>query len=208
MKKLIFVVVFACFYLFSVGQEKGIGVFLGTSYYNGDLNKFIPFNPPAPAFGIMYTHDMSVKSTMRIYANRGSLSGKAKDTIGTDFKTTFYDLGFMFEINAKNFSYSGYNVTRLSPFFEVGAAVLYAPTTSNPIVFSIPIGVGIKYAMSRKSILAFEWNYHLTGSDFLDLYSPEEANSSTILNNDWYSFLGVVYRYKLFSVDRLCPAYR
>ena len=210
MKKIIFIILFTCVSFLSFGQNSSLGVFLGTSYYNGDMNKYLPLNPPAPSFGVLYAHDLDYKTSLRFFVNKGTLKGKA-DTLNNAFKTEIYDLGFMIEINMIKFSYSNSQTKKISPFIEFGAAILLVPQAQGSINFSIPFGAGIKYALSDKSTILFEWNYHITNTDELDLIKLENPtntiNPIKMINNDWYSFVGIAFRYKLFKQDRLCPAY-
>jgi len=210
MKKniLFFVVIFLSFTLFS--QDKSLGFFLGTSYYNGDANKFIPFNQPSFAIGAMYVHDLDKKLSLRIFANKASLKGSS-DAIPS-FKTNIYDIGFMFEINMINNLRSNYRKPKIIPFFELGASVLLVPQLNRSVNLSLPVGAGIKYATTEKLTIALEWNYHITNTDELDLVVLKELNKSfnplDMLQNDWYSYFGVILRYNIFYQDHLCPAYQ
>ena len=207
MKKLILLILFISIYLFSNGQNKYFGVFLGTSYYNGDLNKFVPFNPPSFAFGLMYAHDLSNSNTLKFYANRGNLKGNS-DSLNTNFSTNIYDFGFINELYFLNF-FSPPNKQRLvSPFVEYGVSILYVPQLDRTVNLSIPFGAGIRFNLFKNSIIILDWNYHITNTDKLDLINSEQTNKLSMIHNDWYSYLGITYRFRFNSKGGICPAYQ
>jgi hypothetical protein len=187
-------------------QSGSLGVLLGATYYNGDYNKFMPFNPPNVAGGIIFARDLDKYKTIRMQADFGILNGPASHT----FNTNYFKGGLMFEQNLLPFSARSIkNTFILVPYVEVGAFFLYVPNTRSTINMSIPVGAGVKYALSEMATLSFEWNYNFTNTDILDETGYDVNNRIKRLNlhNDYFSFVGFVLRYNIFYRDKLCPAY-
>jgi len=207
MKKIFIIIISLIFVLRAESQQNELGIFVGTSYYNGDYNKFAPFNPPAFAFGIMYSRPLDNIITMRIQADKGLLKGKTPNS----FSTAIYDLGLMAEINIFGFADEKFQERLIvKPYFETGLFALLAPDNQHKVNFSIPAGIGLKYEVNEKINLSLEWNYHLTNSDVLDETSTENNTSKQTLKitNDYYSFVGLVLRFNVFKEDNVCPAYQ
>jgi len=207
MKKIVAIVIFSIFVLNAKSQQNEIGIFAGTSYYNGDYNKFLPFNPPALAYGLMYSRPLNNITTMRIQANKGLLKGKEPNS----FSTSFYDLGLMAEINVFGFADKKLQERLIVlPYLETGVFVLLAPDNVHKVNLSIPVGIGIKYVVNEKVSLSAELVYHITNSDVLDEvnFDTHLVNKALKITNDYYSFAGFVLRYTFFEEDEICPAYR
>lgn len=214
--------IFTLFYFSSLsGQSQAeIGAFLGTSYYQGDINKSKIFYAPSIGAGAMVKYNFSHHLTTSLKGFYGRLRGSDSDfdnlenqLRGASFSASVIDLSLQFEFNFLPYTSSGYikkNDERFTPFVSLGIGanfVLGSGNFENPI--TIPFGLGIKYNIFERLTLGVEWNYTKTFNDNIDgvVNIQDLSNTPVIHNDDWYSFCGVFLTYKLFRDKMDCPTY-
>ena len=105
-----------------------------------------------------------------------------------------------------------------TPYLFIGVAGFYANTTTvtnNPALegdfnrkgavlgFSIPAGVGFKYALSEHINLGLEVGVRKTFTDKLDHLSEQDPLLVNVHNQDWYYYNGVSLSYTFFKIR--CP---
>ena len=95
--------------------------------------------------------------------------------------------------------YTGPTYFFTNDFFVENGELVEGNSISN---FAIPLVIGIKGALSRHWILAFEFGARYTFTDNLDGSAPDEINSQTNYPtfgnsnmNDWYMFSGLTLTY-------------
>ncbi|MFO7842471.1 MAG: DUF6089 family protein [Bacteroidales bacterium] len=197
-----------------------LGILLGTSYYQGDINTSRLFYSPSPAIGLLVKYNLSDHLTSTLKSSYGTLKGNDSDfsTLenqqrGASFSTPYFDISMIFEFNFLPYNSSGYikkNKKRFSPFMFAGVGVNYLINSTgfeNPV--TIPFGLGIKYNIFERLTLGVEWSYSKTFNDEIDgvINIQDEVNTPVIHNDDWYSFFSVFFTYKIFR-DRIdCPTY-
>ncbi|HKL07962.1 MAG TPA: DUF6089 family protein [Bacteroidales bacterium] len=197
-----------------------LGFLFGTSYYQGDINTSRLFYSPSPAIGILVKYNLSDYLTSTLKSSYGKLKGNDTDfsTLenqqrGASFSTPYFDVSMILEFNFLPYNSSGYikkNKKRFSPFMFAGVGVNYLINSKgfeNPV--TIPFGLGIKYNIFERLTLGVEWSYSKTFNDEIDgvINIQDEVNTPVIHNDDWYSFFGVFFTYKIFR-DRIdCPTY-
>lgn len=216
---LLFLFVLSANILFCQSRSE-LGISLGTSYYQGDINKSKVFYSPAAAYGLIFKYNLSKHLSTSFRANYGKLSGSDSDfdqtenqIRGASFSESLIDIAALVEFNFLPYSSSGFikkNNHRFSPFIFVGIGGNYifgSGSFENPI--TIPFGLGIKYNIFERLTLGLEWSYRKTFNDEIDgvINIQDDNNTPVIHNDDWYSFCGVFVTYKLFRDKIDCPTY-
>jgi hypothetical protein len=188
------------------------GVFIGTSYYMGDVNHVRQFYSPGLSFGIIARYTFNEHYAIKLNLLRAKISGNDADfsnlyqqTRGYSFENTIYEIGVQTEFNF--LSYSPFIRKSSTPYISLGLAVALSKATA----LSIPMGIGWKYTPGKKMTLSAEWVFRNTSSDKLDLLLPTETISKQLTNLntvDWYSIAGITITYNISSDKKWCPAYK
>ena len=203
----------ACFISFSwIGKaqtptsSKSIGVWVGESYYLGDLNQrhFLPFNLGAGAF---YRYNYDDRISYRFGGSYGRISGN--DQIAVDnfsaarnfsFTSQIYELSAVTEFNFLPFSHLNAKSALATPYFFMGLSLFYHNPKGNTggtrinfltgnsegvryrnLQVSLPFGAGLKVMMGKFG-MALEWGIRKTWSDYLDQVSANHQAGSNNAN--------------------------
>ena len=82
------------------------------------------------------------------------------------------------------------------------------------MTLAIPMGVGFKFAFSKRMTVGVEWIFRKTKTDYLDLLDATNNNTGTLKqitrsnsNNDWYATAGIVISYQFSGGTKWCSAY-
>ncbi len=195
----------------SFSQDKrDVGLTLGGNYYYGDFNETIPLQSPSAGVGIIFRYNFDKFYSIRASAQYGSISGSHKGnyylpgTFPTSFSKSFLDAQILGEFNFMSFSPIGERKTKVSPFVNLGLGI---SQIGGVLVPNIPFGLGIKYSPIRRHTIALEWRFQKTLNDNIDNYTPLN-NRVVTHNNDWISFIGLVYTYRLYNNSEICPVYK
>lgn len=209
----------------SIAQEDAdyrmeIGAGVGAGFYMGDLNNtmFTNQRPAAAAYWrYLFDHHQSLKVALTYAAIKGDTgsqdnyypidpaSGHAERIpLKADFKGSVADLSCMYELNF--FPYGYYEDftgdKRFTPFLQLGLGLTYT-SQGKEAAFSVPMGVGVKYRLSKRINIALDWTYHFTTSDKLDGYQdPLGIKSSGFKNKDHFSVTMLTLTY---SFSPRCP---
>lgn len=180
-----------------------VGPVAGAAFYSGDANSYQLFTQPELMQGLSIRRNFNLRTALNFDLLKASVSSDTKNSsnvlpnaLTKRFKTTFYDFNAHLEYSF--FSYSDsfkYKETRrFTPyiFAGIGATVVTAP--SNMTRLNIPVGIGVKYKVSRRVNIGSELSMNLLLSDRLErieeLDSPYGIASQSILKNtDMYSYL-------------------
>ena len=207
------------------------GVFIGSSYYLGELNPN-HFIAPSFAFGpkVRYNYDerISLRTAFThglIKGNDASSTNSFKQDRNFSFSSRMYEIALIGEFNFLPYTPVDKNSAISTPFLFLGFAIAnHNPKTTlygkivdakdlnmegakyAKNIFSIPIGVGLKMAANR---LSFEltWGIRKTYSDYLDDVSknykekPRSSSSNNSINYTQYASLGNVKRGDQFTKD-------
>lgn len=205
------------FSLMSFAQDGSLGFFGGIGYYNGELNPRNVFYMPSPAFGILYRHNFDNRWTLRLDVNTCNLRGDDANSTNTyqlernhNFKTRIWEIGAQFEINFRKFDTDKIMSDYFSPYLTSGGYISIISDSQNRFEFAIPIGIGFKYALTKKIAVGMEWNYKWTNSDEIDKILPDRyivPQQSHNPDNDWYSFFGAFITFQVFKEKSTCPAF-
>jgi len=232
MKKLSGFLLIIILSLSASGQRSAdYGIFGGVSSYLGDINTNRLFYSPMPAGGLFYRYNLHPRQSIRANIFAGGLKG-----YDIDFSNNFqqerkdYFRGFIaegaiqFEFNFLPYSTQGkkWNYT---PYLAAGAGIAFINVNSSiwdPVSNSynpaeniltyqpvIPFSLGFKINISKNLGLEAEYGFRKT---FYDKFDGLEDNidpdhKAWLHNNDWYSFAGIAFTWKIYSKLSGCPAY-
>lgn len=215
-KKVYFSLLFllGTFFCYAQKNEKFVpyselGLTLGTSYYNGELNPTIQFPVTLlkPAFGLSYRRNTSKRYAVAltaVYSNLKADETYANHTFSTvrsaSFKSVLVDVAGKVEFNF--FQYEvGHKRHFSTPFVFVGIAGYYInPKVSvygisstesfsvSPVQLAFPLGIGYKASIARRLSLTVECGWRKTYTDYIDGISKVYSVADTI--NTAFSIAG------------------
>ena len=201
----------------SAQKNSDIGLYAGTSYYMGDLNRSVHYAVPSFAVGPIFRYNFNERNSIRGHAFYHGLSGADPDFAGynssiqtSEFAAKFVDLGLDFEFNWKPYK-TAYRRTKSSPyvFAGLGYGLMVVPSPNVKSHLTIPFGLGYKINVGRWLSAGAELSARKTFSDMVDGVSNPilEGAFAPFGNKDWYFFTGVFVTYKIFKFWDDCPTY-
>ena len=177
MKKLITFILVVFTYFASYAQNNDIGLFTGTSYYNGDLNPCRQFKNISLAYGAFYRHNFTNRIALRAGFTSSNLKSDDIQKRGYYFKTKLNEVSTQLEINFYEFGIDGED-NRISPYIFGGIGKSWytvkeftTSTTGLPTNVSItnfPLGLGIKYNPIENISVGLEWGLRKTSGTHAD----------------------------------------
>jgi Domain of unknown function (DUF6089) len=213
-------------------SEVGIG--LGGMNYRGEVSPSYRFLNNRPAGTAFYRKDLSDALTVRAALTLGGLAAtdenvrRAGDVVPVAANRQATFRAFLTEVmigGEYNFLdyYDQKRRTRWTPYVFAGLAGYYASThtayrvagsiarpfmqevDATKLSISIPIGMGIKYALSRELNLGIEVGGRRTfGDGFDNIEKPEPPQYAQTGDPDWYFYNGISLSYTFYKI--LCPA--
>jgi hypothetical protein len=216
MKRLNWFLLFLSLSLTMSGQiSSDYGVMAGVTSYFGDINSTRPLYSPLPAGGLFYRYNLHPRQALRTSLLIGGLSGNDLDfennfqqARAASFSGTVIEWTLQFEFNFLPYTTQG-KLWDYTPYIAGGAGISSVNTTEFTIVPVIPFSFGFKVNIHKNMGLEVEYGFRKSFYDnfdgLKDLVAPSDY--SWIHNNDWYSFTGVAFTWKIFSNLAGCPAY-
>lgn len=186
-----------------------IGASLGMSGYLGDANESNLLKHPGFAASLQGRYLFDSRWAVRAQLGMATISGNTAEFANVlpfgeqySFNATVADLAVKGEVNF--FSYGiGETYKRLrrwTPFASVGLGASMSMTDGHTYAaFSVPMGLGVKYKISRRLNFIAEFSMtkvfgdHLDSAELSDLY---RIKSSFLKNTDWYSTITVGLTYE------------
>jgi hypothetical protein len=216
MKKIHWVLLFLFLSLSLSGQRNSdFGFFAGVSSYIGDINPGRLLYAPLPAGGLFYRYNMNPRQALRtslfvggLHANDLDFHNGFQQTRAASFSGTVGEWALQFEFNFLAYSTQGkrWNFT---PYFAAGAGIAFINTSTFTYVPVIPFSFGFKINIYKNLGLEAEYGFRKTFYDNFDgvkdLVAPSDF--SWIHNNDWYTFTGIAFTWKIYNKLAGCPAY-
>lgn len=180
------------------------GFGLGMSGYLGDANESNLLKHPGLAADMQMRYLFDNRWAVRAQLGLATLSGNTADFENVlpfgqnySFKSTVVDLSVRGECNffAFGIGETYKRLRRWSPYLSVGLGASMASSGGNTaFAFSVPMGIGVRYKISRRLNLFGEFTMtkvfgdKVDGAELDDLY---KIKSSFLKNTDWYSGLTV-----------------
>ncbi len=177
-------------------RQHEVGIYLGGSYYIGDLNSNRQFFLTQPAFGAFYRFTPNYRYAFRAGYNYGGVAGDDSQSEDSDqrqrnlnFKTDINEFYIISEFNFLEyrisndkykfsaFLFAGISVFTFKPLGNLGAGQweslqpLQTEGQSIPyglVQVAIPFGIGFKVNVSKRIGLGLEWGPRKTFTDYLD----------------------------------------
>ncbi len=191
------------------------GVSGGVTTYIGDLNRGDLLHLPGPAGAIFYRYNLHPRQAIRASLMAGRLSGD--DALADNdfqlvrnhsFSGYTGEMAVMFEFNFFPYTTDSRSIS-YTPYIAGGIAVSFIDTevfTNTPV---IPLSAGFKFNFRRNLGLEIEYGFRKTFYDNFDgLVTPiHQDERMWTHNNDWYTFAGISFTWKMYSRFTDCPAY-
>ncbi|WP_240676107.1 type IX secretion system protein PorG [Botryobacter ruber] len=223
---------FFCSNLFAQGavttSELGFGI--GGANYTGELAPEYRFLNNQPALTVFYRRDFTAPITLRA-GMFGSHRIVNDNTIGdhsynlplpnyrqAEMRLSLLELSGVVEYNFLDY-YDPAQAVRFSPYFFLGlAGTFYNVQTRfdnaalknsleepyrTTLTFAIPIGVGIKYGLSKHWNLGVEFGARKLLNDRIDNLRGQDKRISNPFDKDWYYYNGISLSYTFYKIN--CP---
>jgi opacity protein-like surface antigen len=209
-------------------SELGIGI--GATNYRGEISPEYQLKNNRPAFTVFYRKDVSVPITLRggftagfLRADDGNVEGEnggvspLQSYRQANTKGGVLEASAVMEYNFLDYHYRTDKV-HFTPYLFAGIAAFYANTTTatnnsaltstfnrdgSMLGFSIPAGVGIKYALSEHINLGLEAGVRKAFSDQIDHLGDQDPLLVNPHDQDWYYYSGVSLSYTFYKIH--CP---
>ena len=239
-------------------QTMEVGLLAGGSYYLGDLNPGKHFINTQLLYGALIRYNFDTRWAVKVSFSRGKIKGNSAQSSflpdrNLQFESPVTDISAVAEFNF--FSYFiGSRYNSISPYIYAGiGCFIFEPVSGGQSLraagtegqnvgyegrkpystfgLGIPMGLGVKYSLSKAIGISVFWEIHKTFTDYLDDVSstyylvgssidvndPNQLLSDPALNhqpgmqrgnpenNDWFAFFGVsvTYKFNLIS-SRMC----
>jgi len=209
---LFFAIAISCSFSLSAQKSNEIGIFLGGSYYIGELNPSKHLSSlTRPAGGVVYRHNFNYRLAVAGSLLFGSIQGI--DARSSDFEQQQRNLSFrshVYELAGRaEFNFIEYKIGddrhQFTPFMFLGVAVFnFNPKASynnewvalQPLhtegqtkgyfktQVSIPFGAGVRINLAKRIGLVAEWGMRKTFTDYLDDVSTVYADPAVLLARD------------------------
>jgi hypothetical protein len=217
MKKLLgFILLFLLALSVSGQRSADYGIFGGVSSYIGDINTNRLFYSPLPAGGVFYRYNFHPRQALRTNLIIGGLRANGRDFKNNvspadtaSFSSTVAEWAVQFEFNFLPYSTQGkrWNYT---PYIAGGAGIAFINTTSLTYVPVIPFSLGFKINIYKNLGLEAEYGFRKTFYDNFDGLTDnvDPDHKAWLHNNDWYSFAGISFTWKMYNKLAGCPAFK
>jgi hypothetical protein len=232
MKKLTGILLLILLNLSVSGQRSAdYGILGGVTSYLGDINTNRLFYRPLPAGGIFYRFNLNPRQSIRANILFGGLQGYDSDfpnlfqeERNDYFKGIVSEGVVQFEFNFLPYSTQGkrWNYT---PYIAAGAGITYVDINSyiwNPVLSTydplpiskfnpvIPFSLGFKINIYKNLGIEAEYGFRKTFYDKFDGLEDKvnPDHRAWLHNNDWYSFAGIAFTWKIYNKLVGCPAFK
>jgi hypothetical protein len=216
MKRIPWILLFIILSISASGQRNAdYGIFGGISSYLGDINPSRLMYSPLPAGGVFYRYNFHPRHALRADIFAGGLRGNDLDfsndfqqTRAASFSGIAGEIAVQFEFNFLPYSTAG-KLWDWSPYFAAGVGVAFVSSDVLSVQPVIPFSGGIKVNIYKNMGLELEYGFRKSFYDnfdgLIDMVDP--ADYAWLHNNDWYSFLGIGFTWKIYNKLAGCPAY-
>jgi hypothetical protein len=203
-----------------------IGLGLGALNYKGELAPEYRVLNNRPAVSAFYRKDISAPITLRGTATYGLLRANDADLTGENgralplpayraasMKGSLLDLAGTVEYNFFDY-HNRRDKVHFTPYVFVGVAgfIAFTKTTGpqprfeqsgNTLGIAVPVGVGLKLALSRHWNLGLETGARKAFSDQIDHVKDQNPAFANRFDQDWYYYTGLSVSYTFYKIN--CP---
>ena len=224
MKKLTGILLFILLSLSVFGQRSAdYGILGGVTSYLGDINTNRLFYRPLPAGGIFYRFNLNPRQSIRANILLGGLQGNDLDfnnnfqqSRNQSFSGLVAEGVAQFEFNFLPYSTQGkrWNYT---PYIAAGIGIAYLNTNSSSSLINdkpfqpiVPFSLGFKVNIYKNLGIEAEYGFRKTFYDKFDglIDNVDPHHKAWLHNNDWYSFAGIAFTWKIYNKLVGCPAFK
>ena len=192
------------------------GVSAGIITYVGDINPTNLFYNPRPAGNLFYRYNFNPRQAIRANLLGGWVSASDLDfnnvlqqTRAHSFSGMLGELGLTYEYNFFPYSTQRSRYIDYTPYIAAGAAFTVVNSADFSFFPSIPFSAGFKINIGYDIGLEFEYGFRKTFYDnfdgLTDMVDPDHL--TWMHNNDWYSFMGISFTWKMYNRLVGCPAF-
>ncbi|AMR28354.1 hypothetical protein A0257_15490 [Hymenobacter psoromatis] len=211
-------------------SELGIGV--GTTNYKGDISPQFQWQNSRPAFTVFYRRDISVPITLRGSITAGFLRATDANVTGVnggvaplqDYRQLSLSGGVVEASGVVEYNFLDYHRRQdqhrmhFSPYLFGGLALYSVNATvrsanvalqadfnrqGSKVGVAVPVGVGLKVALTEHFNLGAEIGARKTFTDQLDHTGDQNPLLVNSHDQDWYYYTGVSLSYTFYKI--LCP---
>ncbi|NLV19930.1 MAG: hypothetical protein GXY51_10660 [Bacteroidetes bacterium] len=216
MKRLPWIIFLISIFTSAAGQRSAdYGILGGISSYLGDINPNRLLYSPQPAGGIFYRYNLHPRQSLRANILYGGLRGNDLDfnnsfqqSRAESFSATVGEVVLQFEFNFLPYTTLG-KTWDFTPYIAAGAGAAFINSEYSSIEPVIPFSFGFKVNIHKNMGLEAEYGFRKSFYDNFDglndMVSPSDYG--LIHNNDWYSFMGLAFTWKIFNRMTACPTY-
>lgn len=175
--------------------ELEVGVFIGDSYYLGDLNPDVHFRMAQLAYGVLGRYNFDERWSVKLGVTRGLVKGNSEKTNflpgrNLNFESPITDFSLMAEFNFFRY-FTGSRWNWITPYLYAGiGGFTFQPTSGgqklrtlgtegqnsgydgrkpyNTLGVNIPFGLGVKVSIGKRIGLTAFWEMHKTFTDYID----------------------------------------
>lgn len=194
-----------------------IGAGVGMTGYLGDANTANLLKNPGVDGELLFRYIVNPRWGLKTNLYVGTLRGNTEQMTNVmpsemnyKFSTTFVELGELAEFNFFSFGMGETyrKLKRITPYIAAGVGFNYWSVDGHKgFAFNIPLGLGVKYKVSRRVNLGLEFLMKKVFTDKLDgpaLSDPYQIKSSFMKNTDWYSTLTFSVTYEFSKRCAVC----
>ena len=200
---------------FAQQQTADFGLFGGANIPITDYDQMDYLQSVYPAFSLYYRYNFNSRFSLRINATYGitGASGELNNE-AQSFQKNIMGISAFVEVNYLDFIL-GVKKMKFSPFVYTGVGFMYFPKADGSFAFApnLPIGAGVKYAITKQLGVGAEVSFRKSFSDDIDnLNNPHQEHglidvNDIFHNNDWIVYFGLTLNYKFYLGKKPCPAY-
>jgi len=197
-------------FLFNVSyaQRYEIGLFVGGNNVVGDVGSGFYVDPTGATIGGVFKWNIDNRWGLRFdgggsfATGDGSTQFGISEGSGTDYE---YDVLLIHAEALVEWNVFDYNLRkgryRQTPYITAGIGLINHDSWSKDsndesgrdTAISIPFGVGYKFAITKKWVLAADLMFRYSFSDDLDLTNGKKVGN--LDSNDWFTTIGVTLTY-------------
>lgn len=186
-----------------------MGLGAGMTGYIGDANSGNMWKRPGADGELFFRYILNPRLALKTGFYAVGLRGNSADSENVfpdnqtySFSTTLFELSEAFEFNFFNFGIGETyrKLRRWSPYITAGIGVgVWHTGGKTSASLLIPLGAGVKFKVTRRLNLGFEFLMKKVFSDKVDgsdLSDPYGIKSSFAKNTDWYSTMSLTVSYE------------